>query len=145
MTLKLDLRSHASPNTTRQTRRRSSDAYGFAVFVPILIVTKVLESFAPSYSEIFITLTVSALWIVALVTLILPSLARMVFGIELAAGAVRCDILFKSVPDIDEVEVRTVGVGFLPRGLVHSLHKVPEVPKSIAAWLCSAISHSSQR
>src|SRR3981189_797557 len=28
MTLKLDLRSHASRNTTRQTRRRSSDAYG---------------------------------------------------------------------------------------------------------------------
>jgi hypothetical protein len=27
MTLKLDLRSHASRNTTRQTRRRSSDAY----------------------------------------------------------------------------------------------------------------------
>jgi hypothetical protein len=118
---------------------------GFAVFVPILIVTKVLESFAPSYSEEFITLTVSALWIVALVTLILASLARMVFGIELAVGAVRCDILFESVPDIDEVEVRTVGVGFRPRGLVHSLHEVPEVPKSIADWLCSAISHSSQR
>jgi len=28
MTLKLDLRSHASRNTLRQTRRRSSDAYG---------------------------------------------------------------------------------------------------------------------
>ena len=27
MTLKLDLRSHASRNTTPQTRRRSSDAY----------------------------------------------------------------------------------------------------------------------
>jgi hypothetical protein len=27
MTLKLDLRSHASRNTRRQTRRRSSDAY----------------------------------------------------------------------------------------------------------------------
>src|SRR6202035_2383899 len=27
MTLKLDLRSHASRNTARQTRRRSSDAY----------------------------------------------------------------------------------------------------------------------
>jgi hypothetical protein len=30
MTLKLDLRSHASRNTTRQTRRRSSDAYAFS-------------------------------------------------------------------------------------------------------------------
>ena len=32
MTLKLDLRSHPSRNATRQTRRRSSDAYGSNAF-----------------------------------------------------------------------------------------------------------------
>jgi hypothetical protein len=108
---------------------------GWAVFLPILIATKGLEYLAPAYSEAFVRLTLSPLWISAFLALILPSIARTVFGLELAVGAARCDVLFESVPDIDEVEVMTVRANVQSHGLAHSLHGLPEVPNSIAAWL----------
>lgn len=125
---------------TRAAYRWSSTIlFGFVGFIAYILTIKALELFSVNYAKQFVSSSMPILLVSILIGLFLPSLARMVFGNELGAGAMRCDILFDSVPDIDDVDVKTVGIGLKNSGLVHSLHEVPEVPKSIAAWLSDRI------
>jgi hypothetical protein len=95
----------------------------------------VLGQSTKHYGWAILFVPLSILWASGLTSLFLLSLARGVFGWEMSRGAMRCDVLFDSVPDLDDVKVRTVGVGSQTPGLVHSLHELEEVPLAIADWL----------
>jgi Alpha/beta hydrolase family len=74
------------------------------------------------------------IFFLALSSLMAPSVFRAVFGKELLAGALRCDVLADSVPDGDSAKVVTLRSVSRKTGLSHSIYNNPFAPSAIANW-----------
>jgi hypothetical protein len=74
------------------------------------------------------------LFVAASLLLFLIPLTRIVFGRELAFGAMGCDAFFDSVPDSDFAKINTLGL-VTNESHSHALYENPSAPTIIATWI----------